>query len=163
MTMAATQQRYLVQHNTDYELMLHPATKARHDMATAAYISRDHIAKAVVVKDASYFALVVLAASSWLKMDYLRQELNRDLHLASEDDIANLFADCKRGSVPPLGPAYGIDTLLDESLSSVADVYFEAGDRKLLVRLRGERFRALLRGARRGYFSQRTELPPSSS
>jgi len=64
-----------------------------------------------------------------------------------------LFDDCEPGAVPPLGPAYGIETLLDESLTSVADVFFEAGDHELLVHLRGEIFQALLRGARRGYYS----------
>jgi len=107
----------------------------------------------VVVKDASDYAIVVIPASNWLKMDSLRRELNRDLHLATEDEIAELFDDCELGAVPPLGPAYGIETLLDESLTSLADVYFEAGDHVQLVHLSGEDFQALLSGARRGYYS----------
>ena len=160
MTMAATQQRYLVQQKADYDLMLHPHTQSSHETAKATHISEQHIAKAVVVKDVSDYAIVVIPASNWLKMDYLRRELNRDLHLATEDDIATLFDDCEPGAVPPLGPAYGIETLLDESLTSVADVYFEAGDHELLVHLRSENFQALLSGARRGYYSQ---LPRSST
>jgi len=78
---------------------------------------------------------------------------SRDLHLATEDEIAELFDDCQLGAVPPLGPAYGIETLLDESLTSLADVYFEAGDHVQLVHLSGEDFQALLSGARRGYYS----------
>ncbi len=154
MTMAATQQRYLVRQQADYDLMLHPHTESSRETAKATHISEDHIAKAVVVKDVSDYAMVVIPASNWLKMDYLRYELNRDLHLATEDDIAGLFDDCKLGAVPPLGPAYGIETLLDESLTSVADVFFEAGDHELLVHLRGENFQALLSGARRGYYSK---------
>jgi len=154
MTMALTQQRYLIQQKAEYDLMLRPRTESRYETAEAARISADHIAKAVVVKDVSDYAIVVIPASNWLKMDYLRHELDRDLHLATEDDIAGLFDDCELGAVPPLGPAYGIETLLDESLTSVADVYFEAGDHELLVHLRGENFQALLRGARRGYYSR---------
>jgi len=154
MTIALTQQRYLIQQRADYDVMLHPRTESSYETAEAAHISEDHIAKAVVVKDVSDYAMVVIPASNWLKMDYLRHELNRDLHLATEDDIAGLFDDCELGAVPPLGPAYGIETLLDESLTSVADVYFEAGDHELLVHLRGENFQALLSGARRGYYSR---------
>ena len=88
------------------------------------------------------------------KIDYLGFELNRDLQLATEDDIADLFDDCERGAVPPLGPAYGIETLLDVSLTGVADVFFEAGDHELLVHLRGDRFQTLLGDARRGYYSR---------
>ncbi len=137
--------------------MLHPHTESSHETAKAAHISENYIAKAVVVMDVSDYAIVVIPASNWLKMDYLRHELNRDLHLAAEDDIAGLFDDCELGAVPPLGPAYGIETLLDESLTSVADVYFEA-NHELLVHLRGENFRALLSGARRGYYSHNSYL-----
>jgi len=133
--------------------MLHPHTESSHETAEAAHTPKDHIAKAVVVKDASDYAIVVIPASNWLKMDSLRRELNRDLHLATEDEIAELFDDCELGAVPPLGPAYGIETLLDESLTSLADVYFEAGDHVQLVHLSGEDFQALLSGARRGYYS----------
>jgi len=153
MTIAATQQRYLIQRDAEYDLMLHPPTASSHETAEAAHISEDHIAKAVVVKDASDYAIIVIPASNRLKMNTLRHELNRDLHLATEDEIAGLFDDCEPGAVPPLGPAYGIETLLDESLTSLANVYFEAGDHEQLVHLRGEDFQALLSGARRGYYS----------
>ncbi|GMQ89571.1 MAG: aminoacyl-tRNA deacylase [Gammaproteobacteria bacterium] len=153
MTIAATQQRYLIQRNAEYDLMLHPHTASSHETAEAAHISEDHIAKAVVVKDASDYAIVVIPASNRLRMNTLRRELNRDLHLATEDEIAGLFDDCEPGAVPPLGPAYGIETLLDESFTSLANVYFEAGDHEQLVHLRGEDFQALLSGARRGYYS----------
>jgi len=153
MTIAVTQQRYLVQKNAAYDLMLHPHTESSHETAEAAHISEDHIAKAVVVKDASDYAIIVIPASNRLRMDTLRHELNRDLTLATEDEIARLFDDCEPGAVPPLGPAYGIETLLDESLTDLADVYFEAGDHEQVVHLRGEDFQALLSGSRRGYYS----------
>jgi Ala-tRNA(Pro) deacylase len=153
MTIAATQQRYLIQQKMEYDLTLHPHTETSHETAEAAQISRDHIAKAVVVKDASDYAIVVIPANHWLKMGSLRHELNRDLQLATKGEIAELFDDCEPGAVPPLGPAYGIETLLDESLTSLEDVYFEAGDHEQLVHLRGEDFQALLGDARRGHYS----------
>ncbi len=153
MTIAATQQRYLIQRKMEYDLTLHPHTTSSHETAEAAHISEGHIAKAVVVKDASSYVIVVIPADSWLKMGYLRHELNRDLRLATRLEIAGLFDDCEPGVVPPLGPAYGIETLLDESLTNLADVYFEAGDHEQLVHLRGEDFQALLSDARRGYYS----------
>lgn len=153
MTIAATQERYLIQRKAEYDLMAHPHTESSRETAEAAHIPDDHIAKAVVVKDASDYVIVVIPASNWLNLDRLRHELARDLHLATEDEIAELFDDCEPGAVPTLGPAYGIETLLDESLVSLADVYFEAGDHEQLVHLRGQDFMALLSGARRGYYS----------
>lgn len=153
MSIAPTLERYLVENKTDYELVLHPRSESSHETAEAAHVAEDHIAKAVVIGDASGYLIVVVPAANWLKLDTVRRELDRDLHLATEEQIVGLFEDCAPGAVPPLGAAYGIETLVDESLASLADVYFEAGDHEHLVRMRGEQFLALLAGARRGFFS----------
>ncbi len=153
MTIAPTQQRYLIQRKMAYDLTLHPHTLSSSETARAAHISLDHIAKAVVVRGGADFAIVVIPANNWLKMGHLRHELDRDLRLATKEEITGLFGDCEPGAVPPLGPAYGIETLLDESLTSLDDVYFEAGDHEQLVHLRGEDFLALLSDARRGHYA----------
>jgi Ala-tRNA(Pro) deacylase len=152
-TIAMTQERFLVQRKAEYELLLHRYTGSSRETAAAAHVPEDHIAKAVVVKDGADYAIVIIPASRWLQMAELRKQLGRDLQLATEDEIAQLFNDCEPGAVPPLGPAYGVETLLDEVLSSLDDVYFEAGDHQQLVHIRGEGFQDLLRGARRGYYS----------
>lgn len=153
MSIAVTQERYLIEQNTPYELLSHEHSGSSHETAEAAHVAEDHIAKAVLLKDKAGYLLVVVPASNWLRLEALRDHLNRDLRLASEDELAALFDDCARGAVPPLGPAYGLETLLDASLASLADVYFEAGDHQQLVHLRGEDFQSLFGGARRGYYS----------
>jgi len=55
----------------------------------------------------------VVPASNWVEVEHLRKELNREFHLATEDELAKLFNDCEAGAVPPLGLAYGIETFLD--------------------------------------------------
>lgn len=153
MTMSVTQERYLVEHKMEYDVMLHARTGSSHETALAAHVPDDHIAKAVVVKDRHGYLVAVIPASHWLKLDALRHELDRDLHLAEENEIAALFSDCEPGAVPPLANAYGMDTLLDEALVSLADVYIEAGDHEQLIHLRGEDFQTLMSGARHGYYS----------
>jgi len=153
MTIASTIQRYLTEKTVDYDLIAHPHTNSSHETALAAHIRDDHIAKAVLVREHDYYAMVVIPASGWVRMKHLRRELNRDLHLASEREAAHVFSDCEAGALPPLGPAYGLETYLDESLTSLADVYFEAGDHQELVHTRGEDFQRLLGGVRRGHYS----------
>ncbi|HFD79763.1 MAG TPA: YbaK/EbsC family protein [Gammaproteobacteria bacterium] len=153
MAIAASQQRFMVQRKTEYDLMLHPHTASSRETAEASHIPEGCIAKAVVVKDSAGYALVVIPASNWLNLNRLNAAVGRGFQLASESEIVELFSDCEPGAVPPLGPAYGLETLLDESLAGLDDVYFEAGDHEQLVHLRGEDFQELLRGARRGYFS----------
>ncbi len=153
MVISATIERYLIQHRVDYELVPHPTTYCSHDTAKAAHIADDHIAKAVIVKDEQGYAMVVIPASHWLKLEALQQEADRDFVLAAESDATKLFPDCAPGAIPPLGPAYDLETFMDERLTSLANVYFEAGDHEDLVHVNGDAFHTLLKGVRHGHFS----------
>jgi len=153
MAVAETIQRFLDQHSFEYNLVPHPHTGSSHETAEAAHVSEDHIAKAVIVKDTANYAMVVVPASNWVEVEHLRKELNRDFHLATEDELVKLFSDCEAGAVPPLGPAYGVETFLDQALTSLANIYFEAGDHEQLVHMAGDDFRTLLGGVRHGYYS----------
>jgi Ala-tRNA(Pro) deacylase len=153
MAVAETVQCFLDKHAVEYDLVAHPHTGSSHETADAAHVSEDHIAKAVIVKDAAGYAMVVVPASHWVEVEHLRKEFNRDFHLATEVELATLFSDCEAGAVPPLGPAYGVETFLDQALTSLANVYFEAGDHEQLVHTAGDDFRALLGGVRHGYYS----------
>ena len=154
MTIAATVLSSLKERNIGYEIVSHPKTYSSAETATAAHVDEGHIAKAVVVKDEKGYLLAVIPASSWLDLDHLRKELNRDLHLAPEDEADGLFEDCQPGAFPSLGEAYGLETVLDEALTSLARVYFEAGDHEQLVAVSGDDFQDLMKGVRRGHFSQ---------
>ena len=153
MTIANTVRTALEQHDIEIRLVPHPKTYSAHEAAAAAHVREDHIAKAVIVKDAQGYAMVVIPGDSWLKLEALQEETNRDFQLADESEIDRMFADCQAGAIPPLGPAYNIETFLDEALSSLANVYFEAGDHAELVHVSGEDFHALLKGVRHGHFS----------
>jgi len=55
--------------------------------------------------------------------------------------------------LPPLGLAYGIDSILDQSLADAPDVYFEAGDHQALVYVSGGEFLKVMANAPRGQIS----------
>ncbi len=50
---------------------------------------------------------------------------------------------------------YQLETFLDEQLTSLANVYFEAGDHEHLLHISGAAFLTLLKGVRHGHFSHR--------
>ncbi len=135
-----------------FDTFSHPKTYTSADTATAAHVADDHIAKGVVVKDDQGYLLVVIPASQWLDTHRLRAELDRDLHLAAEEENDRLFPDCRSGAIPPLGTAYGIECVLDEDLMSLSAVYFEAGDHEHLIRVGGAVFHDLMAGVRHGHF-----------
>jgi len=83
----------------------------------------------------------------------VHRQLNRRLGLATDRELSHLFKDCEPGAIPPLGRAYGIETIVDESLSGSQGVYFEGGDHEALVHVTGEGFLRLMADAPRGQFS----------
>jgi Ala-tRNA(Pro) deacylase len=153
MAMAKTLESYLFQHGVEYELVPHPKTYSSRDTAKAAHIADDHIAKAVIVRDEQGYAMVVIPGSHWLKLEALQQEADRDFVLAAESDATELFPDCAVGAIPPMGPAYQLETFLDERLTTLANIYFEAGDHEELVHVNRDAFHELLKGVRHGHFS----------
>jgi len=153
MAITGTVKNFLEQKSVDYDVVAHPHTGSSHETAEASHVSEDHIAKAVIVKDKSAYAMVVVPAINYVEMKHVRKELGRELELVEEDEFANLFPDCEPGAVPPIGPAYQIETYLDEALTTLANVYFEAGDHEHLVHISGNDFKTLLSGVRHGHYS----------
>ncbi len=152
MTVATTVKSFLKGKGIEYDLVSHPKTYSSAETAAAAHIPDDHIAKGVVVKDADGYLLVVIPGSEWVNMERIREEMNRDLHLATEEEIQPLFPDCELGAVPPVGEAYNLETILDEDLTSLAKVYLEAGSHEELVVVSNEQFNSLMKGIRHGHF-----------
>lgn len=152
MTIAATVKSHLEGRGVDYELMDHPVTGSSHESAQAAHVDEGHIAKAVILQDSYGAVMVVVPGDAWVEVPSVCRELDRQLEIANEKDAAGYFPDCDEGAFPPLGTAYGIDTLLDEALLSLAYVYFESGDHRNLVKVNGDGFVELFSGVRRGHF-----------
>ncbi|MEW5755909.1 MAG: YbaK/EbsC family protein [Pseudomonadota bacterium] len=153
MTIAATLKKALEQHGVHYALIAHPKTASSRESARAAHVYEDHIAKAVIVKDDQGYAMVIIPGDHWVKLEALHKALDRDFEFATEEEITRLFPDCHPGAVPPMGVAYGLETYLDDDLTTLANVYFESGNHRHLVHVSGEAFRALCAGVRRGHFS----------
>jgi Ala-tRNA(Pro) deacylase len=156
MTISATMQRYLQERGVGYEVLTHPFTGSSSETAQSAHVSGDRIAKTVVLRDgdaADGYMLAVIPASHHLDLDRLQKWLGRPVALASEQEIGKLFPDCDLGAIPPLGEAYGLDVVLDDSLAGLDEVCFEGGDHRSLVKVGGDQFRQLLSGARHGRFS----------
>jgi prolyl-tRNA editing enzyme YbaK/EbsC (Cys-tRNA(Pro) deacylase) len=71
-----------------------------------------------------------------------------------KEDAVMLFADCETGAIPALGPAYGVDTIVEDSLLAEAQVYFEAGDHEHLVRMATQDFVRVLGDCPHGQFAK---------
>jgi Ala-tRNA(Pro) deacylase len=145
MPIAISVQEYLDRKHVKYDVLVHPPTQNAAHNAELSHVPGDQLAKAVVLEDDNGYLMAVLPSSHKLDLQALGRELHRDgLTFANERELTTLFMDCERGAVPPLGPLYGIETVLDRSLADTPEIYFEAGDHLTLIHLKGEKFRRLL-------------------
>ncbi len=153
MSLAKTLDRHLTQSGVGFDVVSHPRTLSSTRTAEVAHVSGERLAKAVVLHDEQGYLLAVVPSTHRLELDAVQRLVDRSMSLATEGEIADLFGDCELGAVPPVGPAYGLNVLMDESLADQSEVYFEGGDHRSLVRVNGADFDALMVEAQRGRFS----------
>ncbi len=154
MGIARTVRNYLEQHRIPYDVIPHARTVCSMETAAAAHVPGDDLAKSVILKDETGYVMAIVPSTHRLELGRLHRTLHRPVGLATENEIAMLFRDCDFGAVPALGPAYGVMTLMDDSMMERLQVYFEAGDHEELIRVNGDQFAHLMSEAQHGRFSE---------
>ena len=153
MAIAITLGQFLESHHVSYDVLFHERTMTARGTARVCEVDAGRLAKAVLMRDRQGYVMAVLPGSCRVDKAQLWRLLHRPMELADEAELQVLLRDCDLGAIPALGPAYGIETIVDERLDRAPEVWFEAGDHESLVHLSGERFRELTAGARRGSFA----------
>jgi Ala-tRNA(Pro) deacylase len=153
MAMAPLVEDYLSRHDARYDLVAHPRSRFSIETADMAHVPGDRLVKAVLLEDDDGMLLAVLPSTCSVHLGHLSTETHRRLRLADENELQGVFTDCKPGAIPPLGPAYGVRTILDDSLEAQPDVFFEAGDHEHLVHMTASQFMALVGPAKTFHFA----------
>lgn len=145
---------YLTTEGISYDLVSHSHTDTSLASARSAHVPETCVVKSVVLEDdQGTYVMAVIPANRRLKISMLNKMLDRNLGLATEDELGALFSDCDLGAVPPLGRMYGMDLVWDEKIGDLKDVYFEGGDHESLVHMTGSAFKTLMRNERYGEIS----------
>ena len=150
MAIALTLQKFLAQQGIAYDTLHHRHTETSIDSANTAHIPADKMAKSVILEDENGYIMAVIPATHHVKIGKLNNVLDRHMGLATESELKALFSDCDVGAIPPIGQAYGIDTIVDDSLTNYPDIYFEAGDHEDLIHIKGSSFRKLMKHSQHG-------------
>lgn len=154
MATATTVEDFLDRHQLAYEKVSHRPTDSSLNTARAAHVPAEQVAKGVLLNADGKYVLAVTRADCHLNLDELQRQLQARVALATRDEIESVFDDCAFGAVPPLGPAYGIESIWDDEIGKEPDVYFELGDHTHLVHLRTRDYLTLLGDQRHGSFSE---------
>src|SRR5688572_19367719 len=157
MAIAPLVEDYLSRHGARYDVVEHPRSHHSTQTAELAHIPGERLMKSVVLRDEDDGVLLaVLPSTLSVHIGQLSEETHRTLRLADEADLQGVFPDCSLGAIPPLGPAYGVRIILDDSLEAHEDLYFEAGDHEHLVHMTTAQFMALVGPAQVFHFGVTT-------
>jgi Ala-tRNA(Pro) deacylase len=154
MAVAISLEQYLIKNRVRYDVMTHTPTEYSMATAHAAGVPAGRLAKSVVLCDEQTYLIAVVPATHRLQLGRLRRQLARPVRLATEVEIWSLFNDCVAGAVPPLGSAYGLEVIIDDSLNEQPEIFFEGGDHQELIHVAGADFQRLLPDALHGSFSR---------
>jgi len=148
---------YLDQHGVRYDICPHTHSHSSAETARSAHVPPGQLAKAVLLEHDDGCVMAVIPADKNVMLHEVSRMLgHKELHLADENRIASLFEDCERGALPPLGMAWGIETVVDDELEACDEVYLEGGDHEQLLRISRDQFHALMSDARHGRIAKAT-------
>jgi len=153
MSMATRVRWYLSQKNLPYDCVSHAPSHTSLESARGARVSGGDVAKCVLLEDDLGYVNAVLPADRKLEIDAVCDLLDRELELASEREIGEIFFDCALGAIPAVTAPYGIPTVVERDLFRHGEVYFESGDHENLVHMTGSDFKRLMAGARAAHIS----------
>lgn len=130
--------RFLDEAGVDYELLEHPRTERAADEAAALGVATEEVAKTVVLATPEGNVRAVLPASERIdlrKVAELADVGGKQVHLATEDDLARDYGEFELGAVPPFG-GRSDRVILDSRLAERDSVVLEAGSHERSVRLK---------------------------
>jgi Ala-tRNA(Pro) deacylase len=140
----------------EYRTRAHEHSRTSAQTARTAHVLPQHLAKGVLLEDEAGYLMAVVPADRQLNIGTLARMFDRhSLHLVDERRIGHIFHDCETGAMPPVGMAWGIDTVVDDTLEASDVVYLEAGDHETLLQLSHQDFHRLMRDTPHGRICRR--------
>ena len=156
--------RFLDENHVRYVSIRHSPAYTAQETAASAHIPGRELAKTVMVQIDGVIAMAVLPSTRMLDLERLRQLSGAQaVTLAGEREFARAFPDCEAGAIPPVGAAYGLRTVVDDSLEERQDLYFEAGDHRTVIHVTGDEFHRLMRTVLHGQICTASTTPPDGT
>lgn len=136
---------YLAHNNVQYEVLEHAPAFSAHEVALASHVPEKNLAKTLIVNAGGKFSMVVMPGDHRL-VDHLLHDMlkSKHVHLASEEDLKQIFPDCEIGAMPPFGNLYALPVYADKSLTDDEMIVFNACSHTKAIRLRMDDFMRLV-------------------
>ena len=106
--------------------------------------------KSELLIDVKGAVMAVLPLPASLDIDAVNQVMGRNFQALTLAQSDRLYTDCESGAHPPVGAAYGIPVIVDESLLEQDLFYIQSGCNTTLLQMDGRAFRSSIAGAVKG-------------
>jgi Ala-tRNA(Pro) deacylase len=137
MAVSPSVQEFLRRSDVEYTVFPHARAYTAAEEAAYSAVPERNWAKVVqCFADGTPFQAVVPADCD-VDPRRLARLLNVEhLRLATESELDALFPDCEIGAMPPLGPLYGQQVVVDERLSEDRFIVFDGGTHANAIQMR---------------------------
>lgn len=120
--------KYLDQKHVGYQILQHALAYTAMETAGAQHIPGKQLIKSVIVKADGKYIMCVLPSIHIINFDKLKKiTQSKEIYLATEDEIKNLFPDFEVGAEPPFGDLFGLEVYVDRAVSENEEIVFNAG------------------------------------
>jgi Ala-tRNA(Pro) deacylase len=128
---------YLKHNSVQYEVIEHAPAFSAHEVAVVSHVPEKDLAKTLVVNSDGKYCMVVMPADHRLSDHLLNDVLKgKHIHLASEEDLQQIFPDCEVGAMPPFGNLYALPVYVDTTLANDEVIVFNACSHTRSIRLK---------------------------
>ena len=136
---------YLESNDIQYAHWVHPPANTAREVAAAAHVPADNLAKTVIYCGDNGYGMLLLPADSAVNFgEVLRLMGLSEIRLATEAELAALFPDSELGAMPALGNLTQMPVLVDTALAESECIFFNAGTHRDVISLIFEDFRRLI-------------------
>ena len=134
-----------------FRVLRHPPVQTSREAAAIRGTALEAGAKALVIRADDRPVHLVLPADRRVDNARLRTLLDaRRVRFVTPDELLALTG-CLPGAVPPFGNLFGLEVLVDEELTRVDEIAFNAGSRAVSLTMRCADFVRLAGAARRSF------------
>lgn len=157
MWMSKTVRKCLNEYDVKYHMISHQHSANTETTARNAHVPLDSFAKAVLMDDGERFILAVVPGSRKVDVNAIESLHGSPVFMTEEEMLSYIFRDCDKGALPPLGTAWGIETIVDPSLFDSDDIFFEAGDHEHVLQVTRDAFMKLMESSIKASISHVSE------
>jgi len=146
-------EQYLVRVGIRATQFQHDKNLSMNDVVIQMGVPCDQVIKEVLLIDLKGVVMAVIPSCSELDLTAVNLRMGRKLQSLHSDQIDALFPDCMPGVHPPVGMAYGVTTIVDQSIYNWPKAYMESGCLCTVLCLDNRGIHAVFSSAMKGHIA----------